>query len=563
MVDHSNARRDGSLGELPSKALLTGQTLCEAFQASASRQSNRPALRSAETGRTWNWGECAREVQRLAGAMAAMDVQPGDTVAFLLRNRPEFNLLDAAALHIGATPWSIYLTSAPEQIRQVVEGAGSKVVFCERDLLPKLTTALDGGATDHIVDVEELDRLPAAPEGFDFERRWRAVDPGNALTLIWTSGTTGAPKPVVLTHKAMLSVLAAVTEVSEVSSGGRLVSYLPSAHVGDRWSAHCWWMSLGAELTTVADSRTVMAALPGIRPTIFGSVPRIWEKLRSALEAQGVTDPRALSAAAAAALREKLGLDKIEFLGVGAAPLAAETLTYFEDLGLPICELWGMSETCGVLTLNPPNARRTGTVGSPLPGVELRLAADGEVLARGPMLMAGYLGRPDLTAEAIVDGWLHTGDIGSLDDVGYLSIVDRKKELIINSAGKNMSPLAIEAALKTAGPLIGQACVIGDRRPYNVALLLLEPDAASAWARNAGREGTSYSELARDPEIQSAIAQEVEAANARLSRVEQIKRWCLLEADWLPDEDELTPTMKLKRRRISEKYSAVIDGLYA
>jgi long-subunit acyl-CoA synthetase (AMP-forming) len=199
-------------------------------------------------------------------------------------------------------------------------------------------------------------------------------------------------------------------------------------------------MSLGAELTTVADSRTVMAALPGIRPTIFGSVPRIWEKLRSALEAQGVTDPRALSAAAAAALREKLGLDKIEFLGVGAAPLAAETLTYFEDLGLPICELWGMSETCGVLTLNPPNARRTGTVGSPLPGVELRLAADGEVLARGPMLMAGYLGRPDLTAEAIVDGWLHTGDIGSLDDVGYLSIVDRKKELIINSAGKNMSP---------------------------------------------------------------------------------------------------------------------------
>jgi long-subunit acyl-CoA synthetase (AMP-forming) len=222
-----------------------------------------------------------------------------------------------------------------------------------------------------------------------------------------------------------------------------------------------------------------------------------------------------------------------------------------------------MSETSGILTANPPGARRIGTVGLPLPGVELRLAEDGEVFARGPMLMSGYRDQPELTAETIVDGWLRTGDVGVLDDDGYLSIIDRKKELIINSGGKNMSPLAIEAVLKTAGPLIGQACAIGDRRPYNVALLVLDVDALGTWAVEHGKAELDYASLSRDPDVLAAVDKEVEAGNARLSRIEQIKAWQLMDVDWLPDSDELTPTMKLKRRPIGEKYVDVIDSLYA
>jgi long-subunit acyl-CoA synthetase (AMP-forming) len=222
-----------------------------------------------------------------------------------------------------------------------------------------------------------------------------------------------------------------------------------------------------------------------------------------------------------------------------------------------------MSETCGILTANPPGDLRYGTVGQPLRGVELRIAEDGEVLAKGPQVMRGYRGRPDLTAETIIDGWLHTGDIGRIDADGYLSIVDRKKELIINAAGKNMSPLAIELALKTAGPLIGQACAIGDRRPYTVALLVLDPDGARAWAAAHGRPDADYAALTADPDLLADVGAEVALANTELSRVEQIKYWRLLPADWLPDGDELTPTMKMRRRVIGSKYAATIEELYA
>jgi long-subunit acyl-CoA synthetase (AMP-forming) len=258
-----------------------------------------------------------------------------------------------------------------------------------------------------------------------------------------------------------------------------------------------------------------------------------------------------------------LGLDQVEWLVVGAAPLAVETLQFFADLGLPLSEVWGMSETCGLLTVNPPEDRRFGTVGQALPGTELRLAEDGEVLARGPQLMRGYRARPELTAETIdADGWLHTGDVGRFGEDGYLTIIDRKKELIINAAGKNMSPLAIEAALKSSGPLIGQACVIGDRRSFNTALLLLDPDTARAWAAAHGREQATYADLAGDPEVLAAVGAEVERANARLARVEQIKAWRLLESDWEPDGEELTATMKLKRKQIAAKYASVIEELY-
>jgi long-subunit acyl-CoA synthetase (AMP-forming) len=265
-----------------------------------------------------------------------------------------------------------------------------------------------------------------------------------------------------------------------------------------------------------------------------------------------------------AKIRERLGFERCESYIIGAAPAPLEVFEFFAALGIPICEVWGMSELSCVATLVPRERIRFGTVGLPLPGVELRIAEDGELLARGGIVMAGYRNQPEKTAEALdADGWLHTGDIASIDDDGYVRIVDRKKELIINAAGKNMSPANIEAQLKQGSPLIGQAVAIGDRRPYNVALIVLDPDACAAFAQAEGLPDPGPVAMAKEPAVLATIAEGVERANTHLSRVEQIKRFRVLDVDWAPASDELTPTMKLKRRPIAEKYAAEIEALYA
>jgi long-chain acyl-CoA synthetase len=524
---------------------LKAMSLCASFHATAASSAERPALRDHATGAELTWARYAAEVERVAGGLAALGVRRGDTVALMLRNRPEFNVVDTAAMHLGAIPWSIYNTSAPQQVRDLLARAGSRVMVCE----PEFAGHAAGTAVEHVVTTGALGDLPGPPPGFDFEAAWDAVTDDDVLTIIFTSGTTGAPKGVELTHGGMRAMLEALTQVTPVSAGGRSVSYLPAAHVADRWSAHYWPMLLGTTVTCVADGAKVMEALPAVRPTIWGSVPRVFEKLRAALEAMGVTDPAALDDESRTALHRRLGLDATEISVVGAAPLPVATLRYFDALGLPLCEVWGLSETCGLLTANRPGEQRIGTVGPPLPGVELRIADDGEVLARAPQVMRGYRGEADLTAQTLDgDRWLHTGDVGHLDEAGHLLIVDRKKELIINAAGKNMSPLAIEAALKSAGPLIGQACAIGDRRPFVSALLVLDSEAVAPDDEEA---------------LLAAVGREVEAANTQLSRVEHVRRWVLLRDEWLPDGDELTATMKLKRKPIAAKYAAAIEGLYA
>jgi long-subunit acyl-CoA synthetase (AMP-forming) len=292
-------------------------------------------------------------------------------------------------------------------------------------------------------------------------------------------------------------------------------------------------------------------------------VPRVWEKIKAALEAQGITDPEAIPEEAKAEIRAKLGLDRCRWLVAGAAPTPVEVLEYFAQLGLPICELWGMSELSCIATCNPPDAIRLGTVGPPLPGVELRIADDGELLARGPILMPRYRKDPEKTAEAIdADGWMHTGDVAEIDDDGYVTIIDRKKELIINAAGKNMSPANIESRLKTSSALIGQACCLGDRRPYNVALVVLDPDVSAQWAAEHGIEA-SPAAMAEHETVIAEIERAVEDANSHLSRVEQIKRFAVLPVDWEPGGEELTPTMKLRRKPIAERYAAEIEALYS
>ncbi len=258
-----------------------------------------------------------------------------------------------------------------------------------------------------------------------------------------------------------------------------------------------------------------------------------------------------------------LGLDEAIAVNAGAAPTPRDVLVFFNAIGVPLAELWGMSETCGVGAVNPPERIKIGTVGPPSPGIEARLADDGELLIRGDAVMVGYRNRPDQTAEALdAEGWLHTGDIAQIDDDGYIAIVDRKKEIIINAAGKNMSPANIESTMKGAGPVIGHICAIGDRRPYNTALVVLDSDFAPALAARAGIEGRTLDELAAEPAIVAAVQEAVDKGNAELARVEQIKKFTIIPGDWAPGGEELTPTLKLKRRPIAERYAAEIEAMY-
>ncbi|HEY2571298.1 MAG TPA: AMP-dependent synthetase/ligase, partial [Solirubrobacteraceae bacterium] len=421
----------------------------------------------------------------------------------------------------------------------------------------------------------------------------------DVLTLIYTSGTTGPPKGVQLIHRNLLAAVEGLEELIEFPQDGRVISWLPAAHVAERNAHHYLPIVFGLQITCCEDPRQVLSYLPEVRPSWFFAVPRIWEKLKAGLETMMAAQPdqqqQRVQAALDAALRKvrleqsgqevpaelaeqvaqadaeifsglrtMLGLDEVKAINVGAAPTPVEVLEFFHAIGLPLAELWGMSETCGAGTVNPPDRIKIGTVGPPAPGVQIKLDSDGEVLMKSDVVMPGYRNLPEKTKETFTeDGWLRTGDIGEFDEDGYLKIVDRKKELIISAGGKNMSPANIEASLKTASPLIGQACCIGDGRPYNTALIVLDPDFAPAWAATQGIDGATLESLAHDERVRAAVQQGVDGANEKLARVEQIKKFTIVEGDWLPSGDELTPTMKLKRKPIAQKYAGAIDAMYA
>jgi long-chain acyl-CoA synthetase len=587
---------------------LYAQNLALAFQATVDRLGDDPAIVAGEgtdqVRITWN--ELRDRVARIAGGLASLGVGKGDTVALMLNNRPEFIPIDMAAVSLGAVPFSIYQTSSPEQIQYVCSDAGVKVAIVEsafleafneaREELPGIETlvVIDGEGGDHtLASLEQVD------PGFDVSDSVAAVEPDDLLTLIYTSGTTGPPKGVQLSHRNLMSLTSGVDGIVNFPErGAKVISWLPAAHIAERGAHYYLPVIRGCTVTICPDPRKIIDFLPQVKPTWFFAVPRIWEKLKAGLEAklaaipgeqgeqarQGLEAamqkvrleqaseevPEALAKAVAKAdealfsgMRTALGLDEVVAVNVGAAPTPLEVLEFFHSIGIEIGELWGMSETCGVATCNPPDRVKLGTVGPPIPGIEIKLGDDGEVFVRGDSNMLGYRNMPDKTAEAIdPEGWLATGDIGELDADGYLKIVDRKKELIINAAGKNMSPANIESHLKAASPLIGQAVAIGDQRPFNVALIVLDPDFAPVWAKKNGLEGKGTEELATEEALIAAIQAGVDEANAKMARVEQIKKFKVLPTDWAPGGDELTPTMKLKRKPIAEKYVAEIEELY-
>jgi long-chain acyl-CoA synthetase len=548
---------------------LRAETVCEAFQLTAADFADDVALRTPGGDTEITWRRYADRAARVAAGLAELGIERGDTVALMLTNRPEFHVADCGGMHLGATTFSVYNTSSPEQIQYLLSDAANRVIVTEQAFLDRVLAAREGTAVEHVVVVDgeggDLTLAELEAQGdprFDLEATWRAVEPDDVLTLIYTSGTTGPPKGVQLTHANLMFELRSLQEMAPVTPGGRIISFLPAAHIADRWSGHYSPMAHGFTITDCADPTQLLAVAAEVRPTVFGAVPRVWEKLKAALETQLPPGPP-FPDEVGAGVRTKLGLENVEWFVVGAAPIPPEVLEFFAGLGIPISEVWGMSETTAIATLNPREALKPGMVGRAIPGVEVRLADDAEILVKGPNVMKGYRNMPDRTAEAIdAEGWLHTGDVGQMDDDGYLRIVDRKKELIINAAGKNMSPANIESALKAASPLIGQACVIGDRRPYNVALIVLDPDAAGAFAAEQDLDTDALGSIASTELVIAAVAEGVRAANERLSRVEQVKKFKLLDQEWLPGGDELTPTMKLKRKPIGEKYADEIEALY-
>jgi long-subunit acyl-CoA synthetase (AMP-forming) len=588
---------------------LTESTLCRAFLRSVDGAGQRLALRELGSDRSLTYAQWFEQAARVAGGLHALGVAHRDRVGLLMGSGIDFHIVDMGALLLGATPYSMYSTSPATQLAPAVANAEPRVVIAQaaladtarevQQLEPVIEHIViaDGAGGDGALGLDAL--MALCPADFDARHHAEQVQPDDLCSLVYTSGTTGLPKGVPYLHRCVMQTMDSLHRHVPYSPAGRVVSYLPMAHIAERMFGHYAGFVFGCEITAVPDARRLSEALVDVRPTRFFGVPRIWEKLLAGLHKAVSEMPaeqaaehraawersiarveieqgrrpeaalaeleatRAQDAATLAPLRAMIGLDAAEWLAVAGAPAGADTLIALHAVGVDVNEMYGMSETI-IAATSPADRVKIGSVGLPLPGVEIRIAAeDGEILVGGVTVMEGYYRDPKRTAEVLVDGWMHSGDIGRLDDDGFLWITDRKKALIINSAGKNMSPAMIEQAIGGGLPLIAQVVAIGDRRPYNVALIVLDRDGLSAFCRQHDVELTSYEEMTTHPDVVAAVDRAVQVGNAKLSRVEQIKRFAILGHEWLPASETLTPTAKLKRGPIAERYAEVIDGLYA
>jgi len=595
---------------------IVGQNLGKRFLSNLDANASVEVVRwkdAAGEWHGWTMTELAELTARLATGLADLGVGKGDTVVIMMRNRPEFHAIDLATLFLGATPVSIYNSSAPEQIDYLVNDCKAKLAVVEddgflerflkvRESLPTLETIVliepSETAGDSVVPYADL----AASAPADLRELSEIATLDDIATIIYTSGTTGPPKGVMLSHGNIAWTLESVgqsmrdqTDIEDFA-GKKHLSYLPMAHIFERLLGHYYLLDFAAEVSCCPDTAQLSAYLGEVRPNLVIGVPRVWEKLYAGVNAALSADPekaKAFNEAVEAALpimekmtrgtasqeeidtwnfldqvafttvRGLIGLDEAEICITGAAPLPAEILSWFRAIGVPLTEGYGMSENCAVLTW--ANEPKPGCVGRAATGVEIRIADDGEVLARGGNVCVGYLNKPEQTAETIdSEGWLHTGDIGVLDDDGYLKIVDRKKELIITAGGKNVSPANLEAELKMI-PLVGQACAIGEQRPFMSALVVLDPDAAASWATAHGLSGddATMAALAENPDVVAEIEAGLVEVMAGFNNAEAVKKVKILGEEWLPDSELLTPTSKLKRRGILATFADEIEALYA
>ncbi|MEX1163270.1 MAG: long-chain fatty acid--CoA ligase [Nitriliruptor sp.] len=601
---------------------IEGRTLLDVFRATVDAHRGQPALvvaRPDGSFRTRTWGEYEDEASRVAMALRRFGVDHGDLVALMITNRPEHVIADVGTLLAGATPVSVYNTLAPDQVAYVAGNCDAKVAIVEdaavlatwqqvRDQLPNLEriVVIEAAGVDTsdptVTTYEQLltDGASALAGGRgELDNAWRSVSPDDPLTLIYTSGTTGPPKGVVLTHRNLLFQMEVTQEFLDVQPGQRSVSYLPLAHIAERMATHYLAIQYAGTVSFVQEIANLLPTLLQSRPQSLMAVPRVWEKMHAALRAgidaeederrrkvaqkaiaigmeavelemRGEKVPLKLRLQHAAfdkvvftKIREKLGFDQLKYSLSGAAPISADLLIFFKAIGIEILEVYGMTESTAVITANRPGRVRIGTVGEPVPGTEVEVAADGEVLARGPHITPGYWRRDEATAEAIdPDGWLHTGDLGRLED-GYLTIVGPKKELIITAGGKNLSPNNVEESIKQRSIIIGQLCAVGDGRPFISALVVLDAEMLPLWCYQNDVTFSSVEAAAAEPKVLAEVQRAVDEGNASLARVEQVRRWAIVPNEWTAESEELTPSLKLKRSVIHDKYAPTIDDLYA
>ena len=554
-----------------------------------------------------SWQDFEVRVRVTARAFLRLGLEPGEAVAIIGNNRPEWLVANLAAIYAGGVPAGVYQTASPEQCRYIADHSGAAIAVVEdraqlekfnqvRAELPSLTAIVMMDGSDEEPDVhawEELRGLGESVPESELDSRIAAQLPDDLCTLIYTSGTTGNPKGVMMTHDNLIWTAKTLAETLDVTHEDCLLSYLPLSHIAEQVASiygpmvtgFCCWFS--ESMDKLGDN------LREVRPTIFMAVPRVWEKIQAKMVAAGARNPWHLKKIAAWArklglrggyaeqdgrskpllygladklvfkkVRDKLGLDRCRLAVTSTAPISRDTLEFFLSLGIPVCEAFGMSECTGPTTFSKPERYRTGKAGWALPGAELAIAEDGEILIRGRHVFAGYFKDEAATAEALdAEGRLHSGDIGALDEEGYLAITDRKKDIIITSGGENISPQMLEGLL-AAIPALAQVAIIGNGRKFLSALFTLDPEKLATEAEAAGSPATNAEAAACCARFREYIQRQVDAVNNTLARVQTIKKFIVLPNDFTIDGGELTPTMKKKRRVIDEKYARQIESMY-
>jgi long-chain acyl-CoA synthetase len=585
------------------------KTLADLLPLAAQKYRDTPAVRYKEDGQ-WvdrSFSEVLEIVRPLALGLIGLGIEKGDRVSILGNTRPEWTYFDFAALSIGATVVPIYQTNSPEECRYVLENSDAKVVVVEDDeqlekirkvrgQLPQLEQiVLMTGSSEDAISADELAAKGAGVDTSRWEERWSAVAPDDICTFIYTSGTTGPPKGCIISHGNYRSMLDMINQTSVIEGEDVSYLYLPLAH-SFALLIQLGSFDLGATLAYwERDPLKILPNLAELKPTYFPSVPRIFEKIytaaNSGMEKEGGLKKAIFDWAIKVGVKmreteragrkpgfllsreyafaDKKVLSKIRNLFggqlrlavSGAAPINPEILRFFDAAGVLVLEGWGMTETSTAATISTPDDFKIGTIGKPFPGCEVRIAEDGEILVKGPNVFQGYHKNEEATRETIVDGWLHTGDIGEIDSDGFIKITGRKKDIIITAGGKNITPANLEADIKQH-PLVSQAVVVGDRRPYLVALVTLDPEDAVAYAKEHDLP-EDPAELAKNPEIKASIEAHVDEINKNYARVEQVKKIAILSQDLSQESGELTPTLKVKRTVVATKHEQEIEQLYA
>jgi long-chain acyl-CoA synthetase len=596
-------------------ALVEGKTIIDYLDRNAEKYGDQPAIHWKNGD--WEqltWSEYRQEVHKAAAGLQALGVGDGEFVAIQASNRPEHVIADFAAIHSGGTPVTIYSTLTGSQIQYIADNCKATVAILEdlefmkrweaiRSELPNLRyVVLMSGAEnydtlDWVLSWDDLMTRGAhrlAEDSKTVERSAAAVTPDALATLIYTSGTTGTPKGVMITQHNVVWTLESLRRAADLELGARMVSYLPLAHIAERIATHYLGTYLAGEVWYCPNLAGVLEYIQEARPTLFVGVPRVYEKFHSRLrarfdEAHGIKKvllDRALAAnkkrveaeqagkkgPALAGLLDKivlskvrdgLGLDQVTIAITAAAPISPDLVKFFMTIGIPLFEVYGMSENTGPATSNVPGAVKVGSVGRALPGVEVTTLEDGELLMRGGIVAKGYYKLDEASAETFdSDGWLHSGDLAKVDDDGFVWIVGRKKEIIITAAGKNVAPAKLETTLGNH-PLISKAAMVGDGRKFLTMLIALDGEEAPGWAEANGLEFNDLESFSHLPAVRAEIERAVEEANQSVSRVEQIKKWYIVPDEWGPDSGELTPSLKLRRNVVMEKYSNEIEAMYS